>query len=389
MSNNDPNIWSGQKPSKKEIKVAEAIMDEPLSSDNSLKQSADAGEFIFPESINTTISRPDIEPREDSLAKNITSGPGNTLQPEITPEYNKADNEIVIPSFDQREGKTNSIIVFGRDRNIGVETGYGGKGHTKSSAIDIIVGLQGFDARAGSSEDKTGKRIAGYANKNFGSMRADKPGDAARIFISQRCDIDNYFDIAEGSVGNSIADSAIGMKADSVRIMARKGIKLVTGGTTARLANDGKKDVIYGIDLIAGNIDIQQESILPIGKKLTENERFYLQPIPKGYNLEECLEKMNELIMVLNTKINNVVNLTNLLTFAVSQPMGGVAAPAGSIQIVDNSPWVEAWLTYIQTRLRTIGGELYKHRIDIIGVTGDYLKSGSAAYINSKHNRTN
>ena len=58
-------------------------------------------------------------------------------------------------------------------------------------------------------------------------MNNGQPGDAARIYISQRADIDEYFDIADGSVGHH-RSSAIAVKADSVRILQKR-IKLVTG----------------------------------------------------------------------------------------------------------------------------------------------------------------
>ena len=41
-------------------------------------------------------------------------------------------------------------------------------------------------------------------------------------------DIDDNFELVDGSIGNSKNKSAIAMKADGIRIIAREGIKLVT-----------------------------------------------------------------------------------------------------------------------------------------------------------------
>ena len=92
-----------------------------------------------------------------------------------------------------------------------------------------MVGLQGWSPGEAGKTGPLGGWIPGRADKNFGSLNRDvSPGDAARIYISQRADIDDYFDICDGFVGRSYSDSAIAMKADSIRVLARKGIKLVT-----------------------------------------------------------------------------------------------------------------------------------------------------------------
>jgi hypothetical protein len=332
----------------------------------------------------TIFGQQDIPAQEGAITDDVLAGQGNTKLPEIKPRYNKAPNETIVPE----KRKSNAFIVFGKDRRTNRRTGYGGTANTRSAAIDIVVGLQGWNPTSGMVENEAGDLVAGSADKSFGSMSADKPGDAARIYISQRCDVDDYFDICKGEVGISKADSAIALKADSVRILARKGIKLVTQSNTGRLANSGKQGVIYGIDLIAGNLDIDDGKPIP-GIKKTENEIFYLQPIPKGYNLEECLEQYAKLMMTLNSKLSGVITLITLLTRIMGVPKFGIAAPAGSMQIVDNLPIIEGLLTYALTRFRAIGADLLLNRKNIVGVRADYLSAGAPAYINSRHNRTN
>ena len=127
------------------------------------------------------------------------------LQQEIlepVPHYNQAPSENVI------RGKSNSIIIMGRDRPAGENSGKGAGAATHVGCIDIIAGMSGMLAR---ETDSKGQKV--LTNKNPAL-------DSARIYISQRADIDSpqYFNLAEGRVGNLTNRSAIAVKADSVRI---------------------------------------------------------------------------------------------------------------------------------------------------------------------------
>lgn len=336
------------------------------------------------------ISFKELSPVDGKLSAIPIAGLDNTKLLEKQPIYNIAESEREI------KGENNARIILGRDREHGLVTGYGGKGHTRAGAIDLVVGLQGWSpGEGGQYEDEgqpgfnpkkpTGTWIPGYADKNFGSMNNDRPGDAARIYISQRADIDNYFDICAGTVGSSIADSAIGLKADSVRIMARKGIKLVTGkNPPGRNAIDGKLTATYGIDLIAGNRDINTGKT---AKLLDENEVAFLQPIPKGDNLEEALLAITSRIERLNNLISSL--LIGFATFAtaVSKPRygGNAGGPVTTVMGPDDYAIVTKFLAGLQ---RT-SGELEIQRKVITALKIDYLNEMGAVYINSRYNRTN
>jgi hypothetical protein len=175
---------------------------------------------------------------------------------------------------DEIVNKGNSWIRLGRDRYAGKSSGYGGGGATQASAIDICVGM-------GTGEP------AEKVDPNF-------KGDAARIYISQRCDIDTAFNLITpnetsekhwsghgqsrtrgwSDIGYPENQSAIGIKADSIRVIGANGIKLITrqhnqdsrGGTAA----------FSGIELVAGN---------------DESE---LQYMVKGENLSDALSKLEE-----------------------------------------------------------------------------------------------
>lgn len=129
---------------------------------------------------------------------------GDAIQ-EAVPNYISSVNDNVI------KGANNTWIVLGRDRPASRVSGYGGKGDTQAGSIDIVVGRM-----ASKPEDGL------YVDPNFET-------DAARIYISQKTDIDENFNLSPGTIGSSTALSGIGLKADSIRIIGRQGIKLVTG----------------------------------------------------------------------------------------------------------------------------------------------------------------
>lgn len=188
------------------------------------------------------------------------NGLGNGYMAEAHSMYNKTQPEKVI------QGKNNQFIIMGRDRPRGIASGYGGKGHSHSACIDIVAGLRGIQTRE--EDPETGKMV---------TTDKDPYLDAARIYISQRADIDDYFGLPEGEVGNDTAKSAVAVKADGLRLIARDGIKLVTGTDTYD-AKGVRIGIQSGIDLIAGNSDED------------------LQPMVKGNNLCKALMELSKLV---------------------------------------------------------------------------------------------
>jgi hypothetical protein len=182
--------------------------------------------------------------------------------------YNKTDSE------DIWVGQNNTSIVLGRDRPAGMDSGYGGMGHLRAGAIDIVAGrLSGLDAR----------NINGPVNPNFGA-------DAARIYISQKTDIDANFSIPEGLLRPSEAQSAIGIKADAIRIIGRESLKLVTN-TDSKLSNGNEAFIGAGVQLIAKSTD-----------DVTLQD---MQPIPKGDNLVQAFDELVSYIEELNGIVMN------------------------------------------------------------------------------------
>ena len=314
-------------------------------------------------------------------ARYIEKGKNNGICEEAVPRYNMEisegiyTSEQILNGADKARTSNNAWVIVGRDRPAGPETGYGGKGHTRSAAIDIVVGMQGHAPNNEMTVDK-----------NFGSMTTGMPGDAARIYISQRADIDNYFGICDGYVGNSKTDSAIGMKADSVRIMANKGIKIVTGPAPQQKTSlYGDTSVTYGIDLIAGNRDTATAK--GKGDGPTKSSQPYLQPIPKGLNLEDFLEEVVDSLVTLNVLLtefaNRQVSINSLLS--TGPWLGGGILGPGAL-----NPASIAFVQFYSTLIGTaVIPQLSLQKKHLNGLEVNYLTDGGPYYINSRYNRTN
>ena len=192
--------------------------------------------------------------------------------------------------------------------------------------------------------------------------------DAARIYMSQKTDIDANFGLADGNVGNSSAKSAIGMKADGIRIMAREGIKLVTK-TDMKNSQGGAVDAINGIDLIAGNDDEK------------------LQPIPLGNNLEEALVRLTDHVDKLIGIMDNFLMYqmkynTALATHFHHSPFFG--APT--------SPSPPAMTSGIQNVIDCLADtkrSLMTQRANLVMFKQTYFSVAGGKYINSRYNNTN
>ena len=337
----------------------------------------DAVENAFNNTVGTGDDKIGIT--DGKLSKDALAGPANTRMKEKIPKYNEAPCETVNFGTNQ-QSLNNTWIILGRDRDKGFATGYGGQGHTRAGAIDIVVGLQGWNPVHGQ-----------VVEKNFGSMASGFPGDAARIYISQRADKDKYFDICDGSMGPSKAMSAIGIKADSVRIMGRKGIKIVTGQAPQQKTSlNGKLPAQFGIDLIAGNRDnvpaVGKSDVVIMGKAVTQSQP-YLQPIPKGLNLRDCIETTIESITELNALLTDFIGRQMIINCALAgSPISGAAGP---IPVAALSSAIPTVTDSTIKQIANVFAELIKHQVNITTMKTNYLDPTGPIYINSRYNRTN
>jgi hypothetical protein len=199
-------------------------------------------------------------------------------------EYLVADNEKIV-------GKNyDSYIVLGKDRSVSISSG---QYATQNSSIDLVSGrlaVLDIPEIVKAADDKNTKIFADIDFKN----------DAARVYISQRTDIDTNFGLPDGHIGNIQSRSAVAIKADSVRMIARGGgIKLITGTDISDTATSSKKDdpktppPINGIELNAG----------------AETDKNKIQPMVLGNNLISYLKLMHERIEELENLVLTFVDI--------------------------------------------------------------------------------
>jgi len=237
----------------------------------------------------------------------------------------------------------NSWIVLGRDRPASRASGYGGEGHTQASSIDIVVGR-------GAPNDAN-------ADPSFSN-------DAARIYISQKTDIDDNF--ALRGTNRSVAKSGIGIKADAIRIIGRQGIKLVT---SPRSGVQFSGATGAGIDVMAGNDDEG------------------LQPMIRGNNMVEALTSLEARFDELSSLILNFLkdqasyNSTIAAHTHIAPGLGAPTTP--SIELVPAG--INAAIATAEAMVDNFKGRMNTN----IGWHNRYLNPASSKYICSQYNKVN
>lgn len=287
----------------------------------------------------------------DDLEKQSYRGVAGNAMVEPVPKYNSTPSERVY------KNDNNAWIVLGRDRPANRFSGYSGKGATGAGSVDIVAGRASIEPR---DTDEDGNEL--YVDPNFKT-------DAARLHLSQKTDIDDNFDLVDGNVGNSVGKSGLGAKADSVRIVGREGIKLVTG-TDSVNSQGGSVGTIKGIDLIAGNSD---------------ND---LQPLVKGDNLTDAIERI----------IEHQKSLTGMFETFLTAQMAFNSAVASHGHPVVTSPTFQAVTSPVLSSagIASTTSELVNsflsspsHRINLESFKLNYCNPIGKKYINSRHNNTN
>ena len=294
---------------------------------------------------------------EDHLGRqpSLESGTVYSLNsPEYIPAWNRCEGEQLLGQH------KNSWVVLGSDRFASCKSGYGGtKGAHGASSIDLVVGRASYTL--GKPDDDI------QYDTNFKS-------DAARIYISQRADIDRYFnlDISPNGVGNSIGHSCVGIKADAVRIVGREGIKLVTR-TESKNSLKGKIEKVSGIELIAGN----------------DPDR--CQPMVKADNLCRGLQKLADLIAQIcwdikltHMAIKEVNKAVGLHVHTVMLPVPVMTGPGlspigGPLPVA--STLANIFLGYAGRDISSVSQRLY------VGWRTTYTKKSGEYYIGSHFNK--
>ncbi len=311
-----------------------------------------------------------LETRGEEILFMMGFGCGKKVEP--IPNYMSAPCETDLSRAAGHEG--NSWIILGRDRPHSRFSGYGGMGDSHAASIDLVAGRHGAWAK---TVDEDNRPI--YADPNFKT-------DAARVFLSQKTDVDSNFGIRRGQVGNPRNKSAVAIKADGVRIIGREGIKLVTV-IDDKNSHKGDISTTPGIDLIAGNDDSD------------------LQPMVKGRNLIKFLraltERVNEISgicltmwtnqMAFNTALAAHTHLIPgpLIAAAVAASMFGVPAPVPTLPSIEAG---FAGLGWSISSLSTTFPSILFNKIALVGNKLFYLTPlplNMGLYINSRKNYVN
>jgi len=186
-----------------------------------------------------------------------------SFQPEDNPTRFSAEAEKIFS-----RSKSNSFIVLGKDRMGDVFSGFGGRGTPNSNAIDIVAGM-------GSSFEPVGKR---YLNKKD-VVDPNPFTDAARVYISQRTDLDGHFGITEGEIyplDSQQGVSGVAMKADSVLVLGRRNVKIKAGQSHGEGFPRGGETDAHGTRLPDARIEFIADAPL--------------EPMVRGEKLVICLE---------------------------------------------------------------------------------------------------
>lgn len=264
---------------------------------------------------------------------------------EAIPEFVKAGCETVLA------GKNNNYIVMGRDRPGDRTSGYGGSGDHQASMIDLVVGRSSYFPKKDT-----------YVDPNFAT-------DAARIYISQKTDVDSNFGINTDDISESIAKSAIGIKADSVRIIGREEIRLVTRTDKKNSQGGNLEGSVDGIHLIAGND--------------TEG----LQPMAKGDNVVEAFNKLAHLVKKLNGVVEGILQSQHKIN-AELKDHWHITTYAGAP--TEKSPTLQLSIPLHNNRLmQKSKPSLRLNRTNINNWGENYLKETGDFYILSRYNKVN
>lgn len=311
-------------------------------------------EFVRDQNINFVLKK--------NLTNNVNySGIYNSNTYEVKTFYDKASGETVIDS------NANAFIVLGRDRDAGVSSGFGGIGHSGASCIDIIVGHLGPKPI-----DKINDKII-LTQKNFKL-------DATRLYLSQRSNIDGYFGIPKigAKIGNVVLDiddsyaaAAAALKSDTVRLIARHNVKIVTHHDIFNTIS--VRPTRGGIDILAGC------------NKMKADKTLLPQPMVKGNNLIQLLKEIIARIDDVQTTVTNFMNtqkeINDIFSSHTHQSNKAGLSTSGIVG-------KEASLKNFKL-LSEVIPDIIQNHISNVSIDGSYFEPFHEKYINSIWNRVN
>jgi hypothetical protein len=208
--------------------------------------------------------------------------------------------------------------------------------------------------------------------------------DSARIYISQKTDVDKNFGIGEfgkteknsqenegineKDIGKYGAKSAVAVKADNVRLIGRESIRLVTG-TDKKNSQGGAVLAKSGIELIA------------------MNDTTTLQPMVLGNNLQTALITMLDKISDLAKIMHGYIKYQMKYNQALQQhthitPFFGLPTLPSEVAIIGGIQ------CDIETATKTELSVL-KHLTNLQGMKHNFFVESGESFINSRLNKVN
>ena len=300
------------------------------------------------------------------VSENLTGIAGEHIG-ESFPKFKKEITENVITS------QNNAEIVLGRDTK-GVAGGEGWKGHASAGAIDIVAGRGSCILNTiNSSEEKQW-------------IRNDYRNDGARIYVSQKTNLDEYFSLPSDSTSPALSGvSGIAIKADTVRVVSRNNIKLVASCDRI-MSNETDNNTKVGIDLIC-SIPYNGEENYNEQMSLVEG-RDDMQPIPKGENLRSALRNIAEMLDTLSGILINFIKIQHKFNLEIASHthietfFGNQGVP--SVDVI--GPMMENSVNVLEE----CTADTFEYKVQYLNnFINTYLSEFSAQYINSKYHRLN
>lgn len=371
---------------------------------------------------------------------------------EAIPKYStRADIDNIITAGGMTPGKTdtNAQIVIGRDRwpedtvPGKRETIHGSKSPNAKSgysdyhgagAIDMVVGrMAPYPLEVtGPPTGPKGTTGPGQISPLYTTCKTKVPSvtaetlangdrhtgimmDAARIYMSQMCEIDKYFKLkkADPLQANNQPGSAIMLKADRLRMHSRRDIYIHAGGDEeveghnidscgVTLTDKPKIHLMVGngtLDddgYVAQTEAVAMEATPMKGKKIqyeTRRGELYSEtfqisspkatqhPVPRGENLVECLNSMLDIMKDSFEQINNFIIEQNQLNALIVNHVHGTA-----VGPTTQAPILQA--KYISTAIEAMRGMVSAFSsvyANIPAIKFNYLDKSGYRYINSRY----
>ena len=313
---------------------------------------------------NSTLSEPVPNPVIRPGDKRITGAVDNNAQILIGRDCSNVKNSDTVSSNDPLQ--ENSETDYSGNMGAGCVDIVCGRG--SPYPVNLPVGTPSLPMLPCTRTDPV---LAAVKLKD-GSSHPTILMDAARIYISQMCSVDEYFKFTKTDTFQTDRgpSSTIVLKADRCRIHARRDIKIIAGGAAGpKIDSNGYKIKEKGrIHLIAGNGNYGSQ-----------------QPIPLGRNLVSCLKDINK-------SIQDVLEIVNNLAFSQSALD---AVVSNSIRVSGAGPSASDPISQVQNIIKQISD--MKDKISIYGAKFvnlpsleiDYLEPNGGKYILSRYNTTN